>query len=61
MAGKTKNMLQRRTFLGGEEQWSEGHGYDLAVNLGAISSLKRHSFILRPSFKQISQCYLKRV
>ena len=35
MAGKTKNMLQRRTFPGGERQWSEGHGYDLAVNLGA--------------------------
>jgi len=35
MAGKTKNILQRRTFLEGEGQWSERHGYDLAVNLGA--------------------------
>ena len=32
MAGKAKNMCQRHTFLGGGGgQWSEGHGFDLAV------------------------------
>ena len=31
MAGKAKNMCQRRTFLAGRGQWSEGHGFDLAV------------------------------
>ena len=31
MAGKAKNMCQRRTFLGGRGQWSEGNGFDFAV------------------------------
>ena len=31
VASKTKNMHQRRTFLGGRGQWSEGHGPALAI------------------------------
>ena len=31
MASKAKNMCQRRPFLGGRGQWSEGHCFDLAV------------------------------
>ena len=39
MAGKAKNMCQRCTFLGGRGQWSEGHGFNLAVKFWSFYDL----------------------
>ena len=52
MAGKAKNMRQRRNFLGGGEEKEESRVRDIAPhslgNLGAKTSLKCHSLIFRP-------------
>ena len=53
MAGKTKNMCQRCTFLGGRGQWSEGHGFNLAVKFWSFYDLflRKSAIIFRQQFK----------
>ena len=48
MAGKAKNMCQRRTFLGGTGAMEWGKWLRLCCEIWGLSSLKHHSLILQP-------------